>query len=73
MNLSLSYVLKCCGIMEPVSVTAAGLYPDKTIQDISDEVISSYDLRPREIINRLGLLKLDYSKLSGGNHMVYFS
>lgn len=61
------------GVSEPVSVTAAGLYPDKSIQDVSDEVISSYDLRPREIINRLGLLKLDYLKLSGGNHMVYFS
>lgn len=60
------------GVPEPVSVAANGLDDHGRKIDVSDDVRSSYDLTPRGIINYLDLTKLDYSKLSEGNHMTYF-
>ena len=61
------------GVPEPVSVAANGLDAHGRKIDVSDDVRSSYDLTPRGIINYLNLTKLDYSKLSEGNHMIYFA
>jgi S-adenosylmethionine synthetase len=60
------------GVSHPVSVAATGILPDGSKKDISDEVVQGYDLTPRGIISNLGLLGLDYGKLSGGNHMMAF-
>ncbi len=60
------------GVPEPVSVAANGLDAHGRKIDVSADVRSSYDLTPRGIINYLNLTKLDYSKLSEGNHMIYF-
>ncbi|MBR0520243.1 MAG: methionine adenosyltransferase domain-containing protein, partial [Spirochaetales bacterium] len=61
------------GVSHPVSVSAIGILSDGSEKDISDEVVQSYDLTPRGIISALGLLDLDYGKLSGGNHMMAFA
>ncbi len=60
------------GVSQPVSVSAFGLDAQGKRVDVSDEVKSTYDLTPKGIIDYLGLTKLDYSKISGGNHMIYF-
>ena len=60
------------GVSRPVSVSAFGLDAQGKRVDVSDEVKSTYDLTPKGIIDYLGLTKLDYSKISGGNHMIYF-
>ena len=40
--------------------------------DVSEEVISTYDLTPKGISDYLNLTELDYSRISGGNHMINF-
>ena len=58
----------------PVSVDAIGIHDDKT-EDISDEVLRSYDLTPKGMIDTLGLLdpgRCPYSRIAGGNHMKWF-
>ena len=60
------------GVSEPVSVSAFGIDENGKRVDVSKEVTSSYDLTPRGIIDYLNLTKLDYSKISGGNHMIHF-
>ena len=59
------------GVSEPVSVDAVGL-AGKDRFDVSEEVRTSYDLTPAGIIKSLGLLTLDYGRISGGNHMIHF-
>ncbi|MBQ9811342.1 MAG: methionine adenosyltransferase domain-containing protein [Spirochaetales bacterium] len=61
------------GVSHPVSVSAIGILSDGSEKDVSDEVVQGYDLTPRGIISALGLLDLDYGKLSGGNHMMAFA
>ena len=60
------------GVSEPVSVSASGLDAHSRRIDVSNEVKSSYDLTPRGISDYLNLTKLDYSVISGGNHMIRF-
>ena len=60
------------GVSEPVSVAAFGIGDDGKRVDVSREVTSSYDLTPRGISDYLNLTALDYSKISGGNHMIHF-
>ena len=60
------------GVPEPVSVSANGLDAHGKKIDVSADVRSSYDLTPRGISNYLNLTKLDYSKISEGNHMIQF-
>ncbi len=59
------------GVSEPVSVDAIGI-SGKDRVDVSEEVISSYDLTPRGIIKALNLTALDYGRIAGGNHMIHF-
>ena len=61
------------GVSEPVSVSATGIRKDGSSEDVSAEVVSSYDLTPRGIIRDLNLLSMDYGVLSGGNHMMAFA
>ena len=60
------------GVSSPVSVYAIGVRADGSKVDVSTEVVSSYDLTPRGIIDSLGLLDLDYGELAAGNHMIAF-
>jgi len=60
------------GVSQPVSVSAFGMDPDGFRTDVSEEVRQTYDLTPRGITEELGLLKLDYSAISGSNHMICF-
>lgn len=60
------------GVPEPVSVSANGFDAHGIKIDVSADVRSSYDLTPRGISNYLNLTKLDYSKISEGNHMIQF-
>ena len=60
------------GVSSPVSVYAYGVLRDGSRVDVSTEVVSSYDLTPRGIIDSLGLLEFNYGELAGGNHMMAF-
>ena len=68
-NVQLAYAI---GVSHPVSVSAFGLDADGHRVDVSEQVRFTYDLTPKGITDYLGLLKLDYSKISGGNHMIHF-
>ncbi|MBR6085456.1 MAG: methionine adenosyltransferase domain-containing protein [Spirochaetales bacterium] len=68
-SIQLAYAI---GVSEPVSVSAFGIDDDGKRVDVSREVTASYDLTPKGIIDYLNLTKLDYSKISGGNHMIHF-
>ena len=43
-------------------------YIDLNVEDIDDYVHDSYDLTPQGIIKRLGLLDVDYNKVSAYGH-----
>ncbi len=60
------------GVSEPVSVSAFGIDANGKRTDVSDEVLRTYDLTPKGITDYLDLLHLDYSRISGGNHMIHF-
>ena len=60
------------GVSQPVSVSAFGLDARSRRIDVSEDVRSHYDLTPRGISDYLNLTKLDYSVISGGNHMIRF-
>ena len=60
------------GVSQPVSVSAFGLDARSKKIDVSDDVKSFYDLTPKGISDYLNLTKLDYSVISGGNHMIRF-
>lgn len=59
------------GVSQPVSVSAIGKREGRDI-DVSEEIMKSYDLTPMGMIRSLNLTQLDYSALSGGNHMIHF-
>lgn len=61
------------GKSAPVSVSAIGKADDGSMVDLREEVLNTYNLTPKAITKYLGLLGLDYGKLSGGNHMVKFA
>ena len=73
-SVQLSYGI---GLTEPRSVRVIGrkrgIFGRVKEIDISNEVKKRYDLTPKGIIDALGLLTLDYTKIAGGNHMKCFS
>lgn len=59
------------GIAEPLSVNVRTSIPQLDGY-ISKWISGKYDLTPKGIIDYLGLLDLDYYKISKGCHMLYF-
>ncbi len=56
----------------PVSASAVGQDLDGKHFETSQELYKTYDLTPEGMIELLGLRKLNYTEIAGGNHMVYW-
>ena len=73
---SSGYASKCevqiayaIGVEEPVGVNVECFGTERQSQEFIEAYVKeNYDLRPRAIIERLGLLDFDYSKVSAYGH-----
>ena len=68
-TVQLAYAIGCS---RPVSVNATGIQKNGNAKEFGKEVEKTYDLTPRGIIEHLGLLNLDYTKIATGCHMLAF-